>query len=171
MIVYSVLILGVKATLYQSIEYDGGFEQISLNSFPMKYHPIEDPDYFSNRDYIGKYWNRKYIRTIQAILNSTKGKVGKGKEFFEKAFGKNEEEFNKLLIMPEAMIIYRFHFEELGLTDEWWSAFSKLSQQQKDQVLPIIFTNKFDDFEKEIEDPDCLKVLSYYRIKYIDTVK
>ena len=145
--------------------------QVSIYSFPMKYHPIEDPDYFSNRDYIGKYWNRKYIRTIQAILNSTKGKVGKGKEFFEKAFGKNEEEFNKLLIMPEAMIIYRFHFEELGLTDEWWSAFSKLSQQQKDQVLPIIFTNKFDDFEKEIEDPDCLKVLSYYRIKYIDTVK
>ena len=62
----------------------------------MKYHPIEDPKYFSNRDYIGKHWNRKFIRTIQAILNSTKGKVGKGKKFFEKAFGKDEEEFNKL---------------------------------------------------------------------------
>ena len=84
---------------------------VSIYSFPMKYHPIEDPEYFSNRDYIGKHWNRKYIRTIQAVLNSTKGKVGKGKEFFEKAFGKNDEEFEKLLIMPEAMIIYRFHFE------------------------------------------------------------
>lgn len=50
----------------------------SIYSFPMKYHPIEDPLYFSNRDYIGKHWNRKFIRTIQAILNSTKGKVGKG---------------------------------------------------------------------------------------------
>ena len=43
----------------------------SIYSFPMKYHPIEDPDYFSNRDYIGKHWNRKFIRTIQAVLNST----------------------------------------------------------------------------------------------------
>lgn len=55
---------------------------ISIYSFPMKYHPIEDPDYFSNRDYIGEKWNRKFIRTIQAVLNSTKGKVGKGYSFF-----------------------------------------------------------------------------------------
>ena len=26
---------------------------VSIYSFPMKYHPIEDPAYFSNRDYIG----------------------------------------------------------------------------------------------------------------------
>ena len=66
---------------------------INIYSFPMKYHPIEDPKYFSNRDYIGKHWNRKFIRTIQAILNTTKGKDGKGKKFFEKAFGKDEEEY------------------------------------------------------------------------------
>ena len=142
---------------------------VSIYSFPMKYHPIEDPDYFSNRDYIGKYWNRKYIRTIQAILNSTKGKVGKGKEFFEKAFGKNEEEFEKLLIMPEAMIIFRFHFERLGLTDKWWKAYSALSQEQKDLILPIIHTNQFDDYENSIHDPDCLHVLSFYRIKREDS--
>ena len=141
---------------------------VSIYSFPMKYHPIEDPDYFSNRDYIGKHWNRKYIRTIQAVLNSTKGKVGKGKEFFEKAFGKNEEEFEKLLIMPEAMIIYRFYFEEIGLTDKWWNAYSVLTQEQKNQILPIIYTNRFDDYEKDVHDPACLNVLSFYRIKYED---
>ena len=53
--------------------------------------------YYFNRDYIGEHWNRKFIRTIQAILNSTKGKVGKGHDFFCKAFGANEEEFFKLL--------------------------------------------------------------------------
>lgn len=52
----------------------------------MKYHPIRrtedmDEDYSHNRDYIGKYWNRKYIRAIQAVLNSTKGKIGKGTSF------------------------------------------------------------------------------------------
>ena len=90
----------------------------SIYSFPMKYHPIEDPEYFDNRDFIGKHWNRKFIRTIQAILNSTKGKVGRGRDFFCKAFGSNEQEYFKLLYMPEAMIIYRFFFEGIGLTDE-----------------------------------------------------
>lgn len=80
---------------------------VSIYSFPMKYHPIEDPEYFSNRDYLGEHWNRKFIRTIQAVLNSTKGKVGKGLSFFKKAFGADEEEFEKLLYMPEAMIILR----------------------------------------------------------------
>lgn len=141
---------------------------VSIYSFPMKYHPITDPKYFSNRDYIGKNWNRKYIRTIQAILNSTKGKVGKGKEFFEKAFGKNEAEFEKLLMMPEAMIIYRFYFEEIGLTDEWWKHYSALSEDQKELIKPIIFSNKFDDYENQIKDKKCLKVLSYYRVKRED---
>ena len=138
---------------------------VSIYSFPMKYHPIEDPKYFSNRDYIGKHWNRKFIRTIQAVLNSTKGKVGKGKEFFEKAFGKDEEEFQKLLIMPEAMIIYRFYFEGIGLTDEWWNYYQALSKTQKDIINPIIYSNSFDNYEETISDKECLKVLSYYRIK------
>lgn len=46
----------------------------SIYSFPMKYHPINDKEFFMNRDYIGKHWNRKFIRAVQAVLNSTKGK-------------------------------------------------------------------------------------------------
>ena len=137
----------------------------------MKYHPIEDPDYFSNRDYIGKHWNRKFIRTIQAVLNSTKGKVGKGKEFFEKAFGRNEDEFNKLLVMPEAMIIYRFYFEEIGLTDEWWENYSALTEEQKNIINPIIYSNNFEHYDDVVQDPDCLKTLSYYCIRREDAEK
>ena len=62
----------------------------------MKYHPIFG-DYHLNRDYLGPHWNRKFIKAIQVILNATKGKIGKGKSFFYKAFGKDEEEFTKLL--------------------------------------------------------------------------
>ena len=138
---------------------------VSIYSFPMKYHPIEDPEYFSNRDFIGQYWTRKSIRTIQAVLNSTKGKVGKGKEFFEKAFGKDDEEFYKLLLMPEDMIIYRFYYEENGLTDEWWNLYSAFSQEQKTLIQPIIDSNRFDRYEEEVYDEKCRKVLSYYRIK------
>lgn len=84
---------------------------VSIYSFPMKYHPIHgdegaEIDYSHNRDYIGEHWNRKYIRAIQAILNSTKGKVGKGTSFFEEAFGKDLIEFQELLEMPETFILW-----------------------------------------------------------------
>lgn len=140
----------------------------SIYSFPMKYHPIEDQNYFSNRDFIGKYWNRKFIRTIQAILNSTKGKVGKGKSFFEKAFGATSQEFEKLLYMPEAMIIYRFHFEKIGLTEEWWEKFSSLPSSKMDIIKPIIYKNDFSNYLLSVSDNEILDVLSYYTIKRED---
>lgn len=143
----------------------------SIYSFPMKYHPIEDPNYFSNRDYIGKHWNRKFIRTIQAILNSTKGKVGKGKSFFEEAFGKNEQEFEKLLYMPEVMIIYRFYYKDNGITEKWWQCFNNLSPEKLAVAKKIIETNDFSSYETTISDKDILNLLSYYRITRKDTEK
>lgn len=142
-------------------------EELGANiySFPMKYHPIEDPKYFSNRDFIGKHWNRKFIRTIQAILNSTKGKVGKGYSFFCKAFGETEEEFYKLLYMPEALIIYRLYFEEIGITEKWWNCFKSLSKNKLDIAKKIIEKNDFSNYEEEIKDEEILKLLDFYKIK------
>mgnify|MGYP004508020319 CR=1 FL=1 len=137
---------------------------VSIYSFPMKYHPIEDPDYFSNRDYIGEHWNRKFIRTIQAVLNSTKGKVGKGVSFFEKAFGKNEQEFERLLYMPEAMIVYRMYFENAGITKKWWDCFLSLDDRQLSQAKEIIHTNKFDSYKENVSDSKVLELLEYYTI-------
>lgn len=143
----------------------------SIYSFPMKYHPIKDPNYFSNRDYIGKHWNRKFIRTIQAILNSTKGKVGKGYEFFCKAFGATDEEFIKLLYMPEAMIIYRLYFEEIGVTDRWWHDYSQLTDEEKEIINPIIESNDFSSFDDQDINTNVLKVLQYYKITREDAEK
>ena len=107
---------------------------VNIYSFPMKYHPIrkgkdDAEDLSHNRDYIGKHWNRKYIRAIQAILNSTKGKVGKGITFFLEAFGNDETEYMELLEMPETFILYRFFFkwlDEKGSmgTDHWRQCWS-----------------------------------------------
>jgi hypothetical protein len=144
---------------------------ISIYSFPMKYHPIDDPKYFHNRFYLGKHWNRKFIRAIQAVLNSTKGKIGRGKQFFEKAFGKNEAEFEKLLYMPEAMIIYRFFYEGNGLTDEWYDAFISLSPEKLSIIKPIIHINVFSDIDDLTSDPEILKVLQYYTIHREDAEK
>lgn len=135
-----------------------------IYSFPMKYHPISDPDYFQNRDYIGKHWNRKFIRAIQAVLNSTKGTVGRGRSFFHLAFGATEAEFYKILYMPEAMIIYRSYFEQCGLTDKWWNAFCALNAQELKTVKSIVEQNDFRKLASKTRNPNILHVLSFYRI-------
>jgi len=150
---------------------------INIYSFPMKFHPITGKDRF-NRDFLGKHWNRKYIRAVQAVLNAIKGKVGsgnadKGKEFFEKAFGKNEDEFFKILEMPETFILYRFFFEWLGdekkhpvSTNAWWQCwqetFEDLDEKEKAELKKIIHQNKFSSIPKKYENPKFAKLLSFY---------
>lgn len=135
---------------------------VSIYSFPMKYHPIRD-EHSHDRDYIGEHWNRKYIRAVQAILNATKGKIGRGVSFFEKAFGKNEEEFMELLIMPETFLLFRFFFEHLGYTDQWRKAMASLSLEERNIILPIIFKNKFTDIEDLSVNNNIKYVLSFYK--------
>ena len=150
---------------------------ISIYSFPMKYHPIrkgkdDQEDWSHNRDYIGKHWNRKYIRAIQAILNSTKGKVGKGLSFFLEAFGENEDEYMELLEMPESFILYRFFFKWLDEknhmgTDHWrqcWAhCMSVLPEDEKRRTLEIIHRNLFSQEEIDsVSSEAALKLLSFY---------
>lgn len=136
--------------------------KVNIYSFPMKFHPIKDEKYFKNRDYTGIHWNRKYIRAVQAILNSTKGKIGKGESFFKKAFGSNEEEFLELLIMPETFIIYRFFFEYIGETDKWRAEFKNLNIQDKEEALRIIHIADFNDIELKTSNKQVLNFLQYY---------
>ena len=126
---------------------------VSIYSFPMKYHPLHGGN-SHDRDYIGEHWNRKYIRAIQAILNSTKGKVGKGVEFFGEAFGRTEDEYFELLEMPETFILYRFFFkwldEKTGRGTEHWRSLwqhckSKLTKDEWNEVLSTIHANVFND--------------------------
>lgn len=164
---------------------------VSIYSFPMKYHPIRktddmEEDYSHNRDYIGKHWNRKYIRAIQAVLNSTKGKIGRGKSFFEKAFGQDINAYHKLLEMPETMIIYRFFFEWLGSdaareaahklfnnedicrssTKDWWLAYNTcketLNGNRWEAVLEVIHKNEFEYSSQQFTEPQVLQLLAYY---------
>lgn len=87
---------------------------LQIYSFPMRYSPIwDDNNFHHNRNFVGEKWNKKFIRSIQCVLNATKGKVGR-KEIFEAAFGKNEKEFFEILWMPEAYIFYREQSEKLG---------------------------------------------------------
>lgn len=161
---------------------------VSIYSFPMKYHPVDDPDYFDNRNFIGKAWNRKFIRAIQAVLNSTHGKIGRGKSFFEAAFGKTLDQFHEILLMPEAFIIERYKYDRKayeaylanggtkklnpedvdrygGMTDEWREKFSTLTSEQRKQTERIIHDNIFTEETILTDDSAVNDVLQYYRIK------
>lgn len=120
---------------------------INIYSFPMKFHPITG-DKFLNRDFLGQHWNRKYIRAIQTILNSTKGKIGKGVSFFFEAFGKDIDEYKKLLIMPEVYVLYRFFFKDMGYTNNWWDEYNNLTASHRETALKIIKENEFSNIEK-----------------------
>lgn len=135
---------------------------VSIYSFPMKYHPIKG-EHSHDRDYIGEHWNRKYIRAVQAILNATKGKIGRGVSFFEKAFGKNLEEYMELLIMPETFLLYRLFFEHIGYTDAWRKDMQTLTEAEREEIYPMIFSNDFNNIESLTSNPKFLKILSYYK--------
>ena len=40
--------------------------KVNIYSFPMKYHPVNG-DKHLNRDYLGLFWNRKFVLAIQTI--------------------------------------------------------------------------------------------------------
>lgn len=137
---------------------------VAIYSFPMKYCPIDDPKFFRNRDYVGRHWNKKFIRAIQAIINATKGKVGRGRDFFEKAFGKNLDEFKELLYMPETFIIYRMRYEET-LTETWREKFWSLDDGERALAKKIIEANKFSDKDFGEASEKIRELLEFYKIR------
>jgi hypothetical protein len=157
---------------------------VTIYSFPMKYHPIDDPKWFRNRDFIGKKWSKKYVRAVQAVLTSTHGKIGRGKQFYEAAFGTNEAEFHEIMMMPEALIIRRFEHDQAkrerfdkvknyadqhdNLTDEWRYAFNSLTPEQRTIADPIIKRNHFSDEDIAVDDPVIRAVLRFYQIQRPD---
>ena len=166
---------------------------VSIYSFPMKYHPIDDPAYFNNRDFIGRAWNRKYIRAVQAVLNSTHGKIGRGKRFFEAAFGRNVDQYHEILMMPEAFIIERYKYDKEAyqtyldgggvskvkpqdlatcgnIVTEWRAKLTALDSAQREIANAIIFKNSFTDETCLTDDNAISEVLRYYRIKRYDDI-
>jgi hypothetical protein len=160
---------------------------VTIYSFPMKYHPSDDPEYFRNRNFIGApHWNRKFIRAIQAVLNSTHGKIGRGLTFFEAAFGKDLNEFHKILWMPETLIIHRYKYDKQkrmeyygdkptpydgvdettgNITADWWSKFNALNAEQREQAERIISEHHFADSNIDVADKHVKEMLKFYQIK------
>lgn len=130
---------------------------INMFSFPMKYMPITETD----RNYIGKHWNRKFLQSIQAILLVTKGIVADGEDFFNRAFGINIEEFYKILYMPKDFIIYRSYYEKMNLTQQWTRCYNNLDIEQRTELANVLSHPEVPNYNAEYKD-----ILEYYKPEY-----
>jgi len=133
-------------------------------SFPMKYAPIRG-NFCKNRKYVGKHWNKKYLRGIQCILLATHGVVGPKRGFFEAAFGKDFNEFKEIVTLPEVYIIYRNIHTRNGNREEFDGMLNLLTVKQRNILNSIVRTNDFSSVEAQTNDKRILRILRLYRLR------
>lgn len=106
---------------------------IRVSGFPMRYIPITD----TRRGYVSSNWKWRWLRGIQCVLQATRGIVSPNPEFIEAAFGKNINEFFKIISMPDRYIIFRDHYKNNGAYD-WWRKFRRLSRENRNEFLDLL---------------------------------
>ena len=131
-------------------------------SFPMKFIPLYGYESL-DRKYIGKHWNRKYLRAVQCVLNVTKGIGMPGTTFFERAFGKNLDEYFEILMMPEPFILWRNFYDSKGLIDKWRYQLKNLTAQQLEEANKIILSNDFFSFNGSTS-MSVVSLLKFYQL-------
>ncbi len=139
-----------------SIEFNKNYNS-RISSFPMKYVPNNQ----TNRKYIGENWTKRKLRGVQCILNGSHGIVPVKHEYFLNAFGKDYEEFERILQMPEKYIINRkSNFQNIK---EWEKDYFEMKLNTREYILSII-SNKTIYNLPVIEDVDFAgqKFLNHY---------
>lgn len=148
-----------------NIELNKAFQKESLDtsiwSFPMKYMPFEG-EHRTDRKFVGIHWNAKMLRGVQCILNATHAVVGPKEEFFNHAFGKNYEEFEELIYMPEAYITKRN--ENAESIEKWKSIYRHLNPIEKSAFIQLIADNIFPP--QEIENENISAIYNCYLKRY-----
>ena len=110
---------------------------VRIWSFPMRYLPVTMKD----RSHVGKNWNRYYLRSFQIMLQATHGVVSGSSEFFLRAFGKDEEEFERLLELPHAFIFQRDFYEYgegRGILDEYLALLRRATNAQRAELIDLL---------------------------------
>lgn len=80
---------------------------VNLSVFPMRFQPLDTID--EDRKYIGKYWNMQARKNFMSALNhySVGGTFSfNSMEEFRFWFGKDEDEFTRLMAYPRAQTLF-----------------------------------------------------------------
>lgn len=137
-----------------------------IYSFPMRYIPLEAKK--RDVDTGNPFWNKRYLRGLQVILNVIKGPVMPGKEFFEQAFGTDPEEFKAILLMPDEFIRNRVKPNWRKISDrikrlmpytrDWMAAYSSLTKEEKVELENTLSSNKLDNIQHAVSNSTSAKV-------------
>ncbi len=125
-------------------------ERTAIYSFPMRYIPLNAKD--RNVDTGNLHWNNRYLRGVQLILSVIKGPVMTGRQFFEQAFGRNAEEFEEILLMPDEFIRNRVKSNWGKIKDytgrlmpyvrSWKKIYSQLRDDEKKELQEALKDNR-----------------------------
>ena len=110
---------------------------IRIWSFPMRYQPITLKD----RSFVGKRWNRYFLRSMQVILQATHGVVSGKPDFFNYAFGDSVDNFMLLLATPHEFIFNReYYFKKEGrpVLDEFYAHWFKLNESEQAELINLL---------------------------------
>lgn len=110
---------------------------VRIWSFPMRYLPVTMKD----RSHVGKSWNRYYLRSFQIMLQATHGVVSGSNEFFLRAFGNSDEEFERLLALPHAFIFQRDfyeHGEGRPVLDEYLALLRRATEAERVELISLL---------------------------------
>ena len=139
---------------------------VRIWSFPMRYQPTDRPD----RTFVGEKWSRYELRSMQIILQATRGVVSGEPTFFRHAFGSSNEEFSSLLLYPHSYIFNRDWFERgpgsAQLLD-FRTQFSKLTVWQKVELLTLLSSvdpSKFSLLRCNTSDLQLRSILPHYEL-------
>jgi hypothetical protein len=155
----------------EPIDSKGG--KTVIYSFPMRYFPFNATSRVADTG--NKFWNKRFLRGLQVILNVTKGSVMPGAQFFYQAFGETQEEFISILLMPDEFIRYRVkpNWQKIKSSSKrlmpyvkmWMMDYQKLSGNEKRQLIEILAPNDISDVHcrhRKIRNNKIQKLLEYH---------
>lgn len=137
---------------------------IRIFSFPMRYQPTDMQD----RSFVGKNWNRYYLRSMQLILQATHGIVSGSPDYFKRAFGESSSEYEALLLRPQHFLFNRAWYEEhegRAEFDEFSKHFTQLSQDERAELSSLLSTvtpSRFAGLIGQASSTNVNRILSYY---------
>ena len=126
--------------LYQRMRLNIDLNQelgVRIWSFPMRYQPVNLKD----RSHVGKNWNRYQLRSFQIMLQATHGVVSGNPEFFVRAYGRDQDEFLRLLSLPHAFIFHRDYYEfgeGQGLRAEYEAVIKRMTDSQVRELNAVL---------------------------------
>ncbi|MEA2906621.1 MAG: hypothetical protein QOI12_4008 [Alphaproteobacteria bacterium] len=110
---------------------------VRIWSFPMRYQPTNRPD----RGHVGEKWTRYQLRSLQIVLQATHGVVSGEPDFFKRAFGDTQSDFEGILAMPHDFIFNRDWYERFEGKPElhdYQAAYRRLTLEQRSELIILL---------------------------------